>query len=211
MAKEIETAIGQLRSITTYADADSIFAATPVINMLNTKYLVYHPEAMPIHNQYAMGNAWLVSEIDWSHNADQEMLALGQEDLHQTAIIDTCFSKLFSQQVYQPQFGSIQLTDYQPNQLTYHFTSTTPQVAVFSEIYYYTGWKAYVDGVEMPHCRANYVLRAMPLKAGTYDIVFKFEPSSYQIGKILTIICSVLLTLAFGYIIFAKFKKSRHE
>lgn len=211
LAKEIETAIGQLRSITTYADADSIFAATPVINMLNTKYLVYHPEAMPIHNQYAMGNAWLVSEIDWSHNADQEMLALGQEDLHQTAIIDTCFSKLFSQQVYQPQFGSIQLTDYQPNQLTYHFTSTTPQVAVFSEIYYYTGWKAYVDGVEMPHCRANYVLRAMPLKAGTYDIVFKFEPSSYQIGKILTIICSVLLTLAFGYIIFAKFKKSRHE
>jgi uncharacterized membrane protein YfhO len=166
---------------------------------------------MPIQNSRAMGNAWLVSEIDWSHNADQEMLALGQEDLHQTAIIDTCFSKLFSQQVYQPQFGSIQLTDYQPNQLTYHFTSTKPQVAVFSEIYYYTGWKAYVDGVEMPHCRANYVLRAMPLKAGTYDIVFKFEPSSYQIGKILTIICSVLLTLAFGYIIFAKLKKSRHE
>ena len=211
LAKEIETAIGQLRSITTYADADSIFAATPVINMLNTKYLVYHPEAMPIHNQYAMGNAWLVSEIDWSHNADQEMLALHQEDLHQTAIIDTCFSKLFSQQVYQPALGNIQLTDYQPNQLTYHFTSTTPQVAVFSEIYYYTGWKAYVDGVEMPHCRANYVLRAMPLKAGTYDIVFKFEPQSYQIGKILTIICSVLLTLAFGYIIFAKFKKNKHE
>ena len=95
--------------------------------------------------------------------------------------------------------------------MTYKFSSAEDQLAVFSEIYYYTGWKAYVDGVEMPHCRANYVLRAMPLKAGTYDIVFKFEPQSYQIGKILTIICSVLLTLAFGYIIFAKFKKSRHE
>ena len=211
LANEIATATNQLRSIQTYAEADAIFEQTPVINMLNTKYLVFHPDTYPLTNQHAMGNAWLVSDIDWSQNADQEIAALHQEDLRQTAIIDTCFKSLFNQQVYQPQAGKIQLTSYQPNQLVYHFSSTEPQTAVFSEIYYYTGWKAYINNKEVPHCRANYVLRAMPLEAGEYDIVFKFEPQSYQIGKILTIICSILLTLAFGYIIFAKFKKSKQS
>jgi uncharacterized membrane protein YfhO len=115
---------------------------------------------------------------------------------------------LFTEQNYQPHSGDIQLKSYAPNELVYHFSSSQPQLAVFSEIYYYTGWKAYINNKEVPHCRANYILRAMPLQAGDYDIVFKFEPQSYQIGKILTIICSILLTFAFGYIIFARFKKT---
>ena len=207
LANEIATATSLLHTIQSYADIDSIFAQTPVINMLNTKYLVYHSSADPLQNNLAMGNAWLVSDIQWSNNADQEITALKQVDLHQTAVIDKAFQSLFAQQNYQPQNGNIQLTSYAPNELVYHFSSTEPQLAVFSEIYYYTGWNAYIDGEVVPHCRANYVLRAMPLKAGEYDIVFKFEPQSYQIGRILTIICSILLTLAFGYIIFAKFKK----
>ncbi len=209
LVNEIATATNQLRAIQTYAEADAIFEQTPVLNMLNTKYLVFHPETYPISNPHAMGNAWLVSSILWSKNADQEMTALSQVDLHQTAVIDQSFQSLFAESSYQPQNGNLQLTSYAPNQLVYHFSSPEPQLAVFSEIYYYTGWKAYINGQEMPHCRANYVLRAMPLQAGNYDIVFKFEPQSYQIGRILTIICSILLTLAFGYIIFAKFKKTR--
>jgi uncharacterized membrane protein YfhO len=208
LAKEIETAIGQLRRISTYAGTDSIFAQTPVINMLNTKYLVFNPNEEPIQNKQAMGNVWLVSNIHWSQNADQEITALKQVDLHQTAVIDKSFQSLFTEQNYQPHSGDIQLKSYAPNELVYHFSSSQPQLAVFSEIYYYTGWKAYINNKEVPHCRANYILRAMPLQAGDYDIVFKFEPQSYQIGKILTIICSILLTFAFGYIIFARFKKT---
>lgn len=210
LANEIEQFSMGLRQINTISQADSLLAQTPVINMLNTKYVVYHPEGMPIYNRHAMGNAWLVNDIDWCQSANQEMSLLHQKDLSQTAGIDTCYKDLFTQNVYNNHLGSIQLTSYQPNQLVYRFSSSEPQVAVFSEIYYYTGWKAYINNQEVPHCRANYVLRAMPLQAGNYDIVFKFEPESYQIGKILTIICSLLLTLAFGYIIFAKFKKQAH-
>lgn len=207
LANEIEAFSMGLRNIQTVNQVDSLLAQTPILNMLNTKYVVYNPDAMPVYNRHAMGNAWLVSNIQWCNSANQEMLGLKAYDLHQTACIDTCFSSLFTQQVYNNQAGSIHLTVYQPNQLTYQFSSTEPQVAVFSEVYYYTGWKAYINGKEVPTCRANYVLRAMPLPAGNYNIEFVFEPQSYQVGKILTIICSLLLTLAIGYIIFAFFKK----
>ena len=41
---------------------------------------------------------------------------------------------------------------------------------MFSEIFYDQGWKAYVDGEESPYFRADYVLRAMTLPAGTHAV-----------------------------------------
>jgi uncharacterized membrane protein YfhO len=82
-------------------------------------------------------------------------------------------------------------------------------LAVFSEIYYPDGWNAYINGEIVSYFRANYLLRAMELKPGDYEIEFRFEPKSYDIGKILSIICSILLTTAFGCIIFAVCKNKR--
>ncbi len=207
LAKEIQQFSAGLGQTTNLIMAMGLFEQYPIINMLNTKYAIYHPDAAPLQNHYAMGNCWLVEQIDWCNDANAEMNAIGSIDLHKQVAIHQEFNNLYPANSFHPEKGSIRLTDYQPNQLTYHFSSTEDQVAVFSEIYYYTGWKAYIDGKEVPHSRANYVLRAMPLSAGEYDIVFRFEPVSYQIGKILTFICSILLTLALGYIIFAKLKK----
>ena len=208
LAKEIQQFSADLSQTSSLITAMGLFEQFPIINMLNTKYAIYHPDAAPLQNHYAMGNCWLVDEISWCADANAEMSAIGSIDLHKKVAIHQEFSNLYAPTTFQAEKGNIRLTDYQPNQLTYHFSSSEDQVAVFSEIYYYTGWKAYINDAEVPHSRANYVLRAMPLHAGDYDIVFRFEPASYQIGKILTFICSILLTLALGYIIFAKLKKS---
>jgi uncharacterized membrane protein YfhO len=96
----------------------------------------------------------------------------------------------------------ITLTSYQPNHLIYNFSSKTNQVAVFSEIYYAEGWNAYINGQKVPYIRADYLLRAMPLKAGTYDIEFKFEPKSYSIGNALALTSSIVLILSIlGFVI----------
>ncbi len=213
LAHEIASFKQGLQRVTTLQDADSLLCSTPVINMLNTKYIVYHPEGLPIKNSHAMGSAWLTENIAWCANADEEMSALHQLDLHHETAIHQSFKELFKSDHYPAQEGKIQLVSYAPNKMVYHFESEQPQVGVFSEIFYYTGWKAYIHEKEVPIARANYVLRAIPLPAGNYDIVMQFEPQSYQIGKNLTIICSILLTLALGYIIFAKLKKvaKKHE
>ena len=51
---------------------------------------------------------------------------------------------------------------------------------------YYPGWKAYVNGVETPILRADYLFRAIALPPGSHEIRFIFVPSSLQRGTILS-------------------------
>ena len=207
LSKEIRNFTASLRTINTLGEAEEIFKQTPVLNMLNTKYVIYAPQAMPISNPYKLGNAWLVDNVNLVNSADEEMLSLGLDSLQNTVVVDKTVENAPTDQKYNSANGKIELIEYNPNAMTYKFSSTEDQLAVFSEIYYPDGWNAYINGEVAEYFRANYLLRAMELKAGDYNIEFRFEPKSYDIGKILSIICSILLTTAFGYIIFAVCKK----
>ena len=211
LSKEIRNFTYSLKTISTLAEAEEAFKQTPVLNMLNTKYVIYAPQAMPITNPYKMGNAWLVDNVNLVNSADEEMLSLGLDSLANTVIVDKSTEYAPSDRKYNSANGKIALIKYEPNSMTYKFTSTEDQLAVFSEIYYPDGWNAYINGENIPYFRANYLLRAMNLKAGDYTIEFRFEPKSYDIGKILSIICSILLTTALACIIFAVFKKKPNE
>ena len=208
LSKEIRDFTSSLRTISTLGEAEEIFKKTPVLNMLNTKYVIYTPQAMPISNPYKMDNAWLVDNINLVNSADEEILSLGLDSLTNTVIVDKSTENAPNDKKYNSANGKIELIKYEPNSMTYKFSSTEDQLAVFSEIYYPDGWNAYINDEEVPYFRANYLLRAMELKAGDYTIEFRFEPKSYDIGKILSIICSILLTTALACIIFAHLKNN---
>ena len=211
LSKEIRNFTYSLKTISTLAEAEEAFKQTPVLNMLNTKYVIYAPQAMPIVNPYRMGNAWLVDNVNLVNSADEEMLSLGLDSLANTVIVDKSTENAPADKKYNSANGKIELINYKPNVMTYKFSSAEDQLAVFSEIYYPEGWNAYINGEKATYFRANYLLRAMNLKAGDYTIEFRFEPKSYDIGKILSIICSILLTTALACIIFAVFKKKPNE
>lgn len=177
-----------------------------VLNMLNTKYLIVpgennQPVAMP--NPGALGNAWFVDSLVIVENADEEILTLNDFDPATTAIVDRRFEHLIGG--FVPGYDStanISLEEYRPNALTYSYNAISPQMVVFSDIYYDRGWKAYIDGVEAPHFRANYVLRAMIVPAGSHEIEFVFRPRTYFIGENISLASSLLLlVLFFGMVV----------
>lgn len=192
------------------ATIDSVMGALPVINMLNTKYLIYDINQPPLTNPHAMGNAWLVKEIKWVDNADQEVTSLKDFDPATTAIVNKRFEDELNGYSKGSGEGEIKLTQYKPNSLKYEATvNGGPQLAVFSEIYYHKGWVSLIDGKETEHVQANFVLRAMVIPEGKHLIEFRFEPASYFMGNKISMASSILLLLAIGgYLIYIfKFKK----
>jgi len=179
-----------------YAVEDAL-SNLSVLNMLNTKYFILQPDRAPLKNSYANGNAWFVDNYKLVKNADEELAALKDFKSKNTAIVDERFKdNLFD--IKNSNSGSIELTEYKPNKLTYKTKAETDQLAVFSEIYYDKGWNAYVDGEIMPHFRANYVLRAMRVPKGEHKIEFKFEPESTFYASISSVSSILLILLVFG-------------
>lgn len=175
----------------------------PVLNMLNTKYFKLGGTVNAIlPNENTLGNAWFVSEIKGVANADEAIEAIGTEDLARVAISETLSSKSGLSE------GSISLTSYAPNRLVYNSESSGDGYAVFSEIYYPKGWKASIDGAEADIHRANYILRALEIPSGSHEIVFWFEPRSFQLGNIIMLICGVLVFVIIGLSVWREFKTS---
>ncbi len=164
-----------------------------VINMLNTKYIKFGNEASQvINNQSANGNAWFVDTVVESSSPDETIEKLGEIDTKTTAIINTAKFKF---EANTSGAGMISLNNYSPNKLDYTSKRDNDGLAVFSEIYYPKGWKAFIDGNEVDILQANYVLRALEIPKGEHKIEFRFEPAAYYIGNNVMMVCSIILIL----------------
>jgi hypothetical protein len=168
-----------------------------VMNMLNAKYFIVRGENnQPIaqRNPNNLGNAWFVSDLVIAENADDEIQKLGQINTANQVVIDKRYE--IPSSIDFDSTATIQLTDYKANSLTYSSSAISDQFAVFSEIFYAHGWNAYIDGELMPHIRANYVLRAMPIPSGQHTIEFKFEPDTYYATENISLFSSLIVIVA---------------
>lgn len=173
-----------------------------VLNMLNTRYVITQQGVQ--YNPTAYGNAWFVRQIDWVDTPNEEIAAIGDTNLQEIAVIDTCWRSKVSENLTMSQPASIHLTKYaNPGQLFYESESSETGLAVFSEVYYKT-WKAYIDGTEVPVVRANYILRAIEIPAGKHTIEFKCHDDLLSSMQIISTIASILIVLVVLMIIVYK-------
>ncbi len=183
-----------------------------ILGMLNAKYLIVKGQNGPQaqRNPSALGNAWLVKELKEVANADDEIGAIGSIDLSNEVVYD----KRFGEQVAGTSFtgnGTISLSNYHPEKMTYSFSSDESQFAVFSEMFYDPGWNAYIDGESINHIRVDYVLRGLEIPAGNHEVVFKYEPRSISLGTYVILFSSFLLLVFMGLILFTSLKKTSEE
>lgn len=210
MSKEVQGFSSIFKNASSEEALISGLKGQKTLNMLNTKYIIYDPEQMPLENPCAFGNAWIASDIRWVDNANEEIDAIATTDLRHTAILN----KEFEQQVgnYCPTdsiVGQITLTDYKPDQLTYSFNANEDQLVVFSEVWTSKGWKMFVDGEEHPLLRANYLLRSALIPAGQHEIMMEYKPSAYHNGNIVSFACSLIMLLGLVAAIVISVKKNK--
>jgi Bacterial membrane protein YfhO len=175
----------------------------PAFNMLNTKYIIaqnpQNGQPMVQQNPNAAGNVWFVKNIKNVKNANEEMLALDSLNVKETVVMDNR-EKVFV--TTEPQYDStakIKLIENKNDLINYESSAPTNQFAVFSEIYYPKGWKAYIDEKETPIVKVNYLLRGLSVPAGNHKIRFEFKPDSYYTGAKLSLISGIIsYLLLFG-------------
>lgn len=207
IAPEMRTVMEEV--VRTGGQMDSIQGSKfPVLNMLNTRWFIMPTQGggtMPLSNPYALGNAWFVNDVKYVANANEEIAALGIIDPATTAVVDNRFKeqvKAISSE------GSITLKEYDANHLVYECESNEGGTVVFAENYY-PGWRSYIDGEEVEHGRANYILRAMNVPAGKHIVEFYFDPQSLHITETIAYIALTLLLIGFIVAIVLQLRKEK--
>jgi len=170
---ETNNFISNFNTLGPYAAFDS----TQVMNMLNVRYIIADESRPAIFNSSSNGNAWFVNDVVSVSTADEEISSLGDINTKTQAVIHDDFADLLPSKIQADSSGYITLENYSPQRITYLSSASSEQLAVFSEMWYPEGWKAYIDGKEVDHYRANYALRALTIPEGEHEIEFVYKPT----------------------------------
>lgn len=184
-----------------------------VYNMLNTKYIIQQNPAngqpVAVQNPEAFGACWLVKNIHYVKDGNEEMKALDSINVKDNAIVQEKYKTLVGTAPAYDTTASIKLVRNVNDTIVYASSAKANQFAVFSEIYYDKGWNAFIDGKKAEILRVDYALRGLPLPAGEHSIEFKFEPQSYKTGNTLALMASLsayILLLAAAWMGWKKFR-----
>ena len=213
LSREINGLYKQLNEAGTLEDVEAWMASgTPVLNALNTRYVVLDGSYPPLVNEAAFGPAWLVDSVVVAGSPQEHIGLLGSVDLRTTAVLAAPLEGAALAPGAAEDY--ITLTSYAPNELHYRYSAAAPRLAVFSEIYYPDGWsltlrpKAGEPSKELPIVRSNWTFRAALVPPGEHELVMTFLPQSYRTGAAVSRIASVgllvLLALSLALVIFPR-------
>lgn len=82
--------------------------------------------------------------------------------------------------------GSVRIRGLEADQLRLEVTARQNAMLFLADLAY-PGWKAYVDGVETPIYRANYIFRAIYMPVGRHTVEFVYRPRSFRLGLLITV------------------------
>jgi len=88
--------------------------------------------------------------------------------------------------------GEVLGMDYpNPNEVLLEVKASASGFLLLSDVFY-PGWRAFIDGQEVPVLRANYLFRALALPPGNHRVRFVFRPTAWEV----TLAISLLTWLA---------------
>ena len=213
LAKEINSIYGSLKDVATVQEAEAALGDTPLLDALNTRYIILGGEYPPLVNHHARGNAWFVDNVASALSPDEEIALIGEADLGSTAVVGKdyiSFTEALPEAANDGEGDYIEMVSYSPKELRYHYSCSQDRLAVFSEIFYPRGWKACIDGGDgVPVFRADWTLRAAVLPKGEHDLVMTFKPESYRIGSGISMVSSTILLLLLAGSAVLSFRKRK--
>jgi rhodanese-related sulfurtransferase len=136
----------------------------PVVNMLNAKYIIQqnpqNGQPLLTPNPDALGNCWFVKAVTFKKTPLEVMNTLTTLNTKDSAVVEDDSKDLVKYDAVNDSTAKISLVKNENDLAEYTSNASRARFAVFSEVYYNAGWKAYIDGKEATIVKTNYALRA---------------------------------------------------
>lgn len=124
-----------------------------------------------------MPRAWIVHRVRVLVDASAlPVLADPAFDLRAEAIVSEPVAVV---EAFAP--SSARVAEYLPERIAVDVEASAAGLLILSELDY-PGWRASLDGAEVPALRANVALRAVAVPAGAHRVEFVFQPASVSLG-----------------------------
>ena len=166
------------------------------LRLLNTKYFI--SDKPIVHDDFeevfvgqnervsrykgAFPRAFLVnrSVLVSSSSEALNLYRSGGFDFGTIAVLETPLSKPLDEGA----IGRISWVERTPDHLVLAVENTGRQLLVLSEVYYPSGWKATLDGEEIPILKTNFLFRGLEIPPGNHRLEMSFQPESAGLGNL---------------------------
>jgi hypothetical protein len=93
--------------------------------------------------------------------------------------------------------GEARITTYEDERVVVEADARQPALLVLTDTWF-PGWKARVDGREVDVERVDYLIRGVPVPAGSHNVEFSYEPASWRAGWIVSLLALLAILGAVG-------------
>ena len=182
-----------------------------VLPLLNVKYVVTrenvaNAELLEIAGDLklfalrdSLPRAWLVGNVVTEADAQRSAL-----DFKQSAIVAT---NNFGTLDARASDGQAAIVARGAEKMSLDVNTPADGLLVISENFY-PGWRATIDNEPVEILRADYTLRAIPVRAGQHRIEMWYEPMSFKIGAVIS---GMTVVLCVGMLIFGGVRAIRNR
>lgn len=191
---------------------DNFGFASPVIDILNVRYLVMSPEQyraefsaagnrfapvfvspdggeLVVENRHVMPKGWLVSSIVHIPDKNQLLNVILNPafEPQRVGLVETLPPlPMEPAAASTAPAGEVTLKHYEGERIDFEAKTVKNALLITGEKFA-NGWKARVDGKPAEIHRVDYVLRGVYLPPGVHEVSFYFDPISFKVGKWLTL------------------------
>lgn len=159
--------------------------------------LVYHDVNATIYeNLRVFSRAFLVGHVVVASDDQDAILKtkqLGWETRNTTVIEGMPQDEVTAIDSAVGEPGDTSIEQYSPASVSIRAVALRTSLLVLTDTYF-PGWRAYLDGTPVPTYRTYGLVRGIFIPPGPHQVLFKYEPTSFEIGVIISILSGAVLS-----------------
>jgi hypothetical protein len=183
-----------LRAFSLLGAANVMTAPDHELNEKTLRPVYDGPDARIYANERALPRASLVGAARLVEDEDAAFDAVLEPrfDPRREAVVERPITGLGERPLRPGAAGSARIVEDEPERVVIEADADRRALLVLADVHY-PGWKAELDGEEVPIERVDYLLRGVALAPGAHRVEFTYEPLSWRIGWIVSLAALLVL------------------